>query len=184
MVVFASDNGYYLGEHRLGDKRSAYDESLRIPLLVRFPRLGQPGRTIDRIALNIDLAPTILDFAGVTIPGEMQGRSWRPLLEGREGDWRKAYFYCYFYERGYRVPTVTAVRTETAKLVRYPGHDEWTEVFDLMADPYELKNLVADPRMPHCGGTWRPNTSGKVTRSSLRYRRSPTTRSRRRRMHR
>ena len=82
MVVFAADNGYYLGEHRLGDKRSAYDESLRIPLLVRFPRLGQPGRTIDRMALNIDLAPTILDYAGVAIPSEMQGRSWRPLLRG------------------------------------------------------------------------------------------------------
>ena len=73
MVVFAADNGFYLGEHRLGDKRSAYDESLRIPLLVRFPRLGPPGRTIDRIALNVDLAPTILDYAGVAIPAEMQG---------------------------------------------------------------------------------------------------------------
>ena len=145
MVVFSSDNGFYLGEHRLGDKRSAYDESLRIPLLLRFPRLGQPSRTIDRMALNVDLAPTILDYAGVTIPPEIQGRSWRPLLEGRESDWRKSYFYCYFYERGYRVPTVTAVRTENAKLVKYPGHDEWTEVFDLTADPYELKNLVADP---------------------------------------
>jgi arylsulfatase A-like enzyme len=145
MVVFAADNGFYLGEHRLGDKRSAYDESLRIPLLVRYPRLGPPGRTIDRMALNIDLAPTLLDFAGLAIPPEMQGRSLRSLLEGREDDWRKAYFYCYFYERGYRVPTVTAVRTETAKLVRYPGHDEWTEIFDLAADPYELKNLIDDP---------------------------------------
>ena len=104
MVVFAADNGYYLGEHRLGDKRSAYDESLRIPLLVRFPRLGQPGRTIDRMALNVDLAPTILDYAGVAIPAEMQGRSWRPLFEGRDSDWRKAYFYCYFYERDFASP--------------------------------------------------------------------------------
>jgi arylsulfatase A-like enzyme len=145
MVVFAADNGYYLGEHGLGDKRSAYDESLRIPLLVRFPRLGLSPRTVDRLALNVDLAPTILDYAGVAIPTEMQGRSWRPLFEGKDDGWRKAYFYCYFYERGFRVPTVTAVRTDTAKLVRYPGHDEWTEVFDLATDPYELKNLVADP---------------------------------------
>jgi arylsulfatase A-like enzyme len=145
MVVFSSDNGFYLGEHRLGDKRSAYDESLRIPLLVRYPRLSRRGGTIDAMALNIDLAPTFLDFAGVAIPKEVQGRSWRPLLEGRGGDWRKAYFYCYFYERGYNTPTVTAVRTDTAKLIRYPGHEEWTELFDLAADPYELKNLIDDP---------------------------------------
>jgi arylsulfatase A-like enzyme len=145
MVVFSSDNGFYLGEHRLGDKRSAYDESLRIPLLVRFPRLSSKSGTIDAIALNIDLAPTFLDYAGVAIPREVQGRSWRPLLESRGDEWRKAFFYCYFFERGYKVPTVTAVRTDTAKLVRYPGHDEWTELFDLAADPYELKNLIADP---------------------------------------
>jgi arylsulfatase A-like enzyme len=145
MVVFSSDNGFYLGEHRLGDKRSAYDESLRIPLLVRYPKLSRRGGTIDAMALNIDLAPTFLDYAGVTIPKEVQGRSWRPLLEGRGDDWRKAYFYCYFYERGYNTPTVTAVRTETVKLIRYPGHEEWTELFDLTADPYELKNLIDDP---------------------------------------
>jgi arylsulfatase A-like enzyme len=147
MVVFASDNGFYLGEHRLGDKRSAYDESLRIPLLVRYPRLGTGtrGKTDDRLVLNIDVASTFLDYAGVAVPSDMQGRSWRPLFEGQGGDWRKAFFYCYFFERGYKVPTVTAVRTETAKLVRYPGHDEWTEVFDLTADPYELQNLSADP---------------------------------------
>jgi arylsulfatase A-like enzyme len=145
MVVFSSDNGFYLGEHRLGDKRSAYDESLRIPLLVRYPKLTRRGGTIDAMALNIDLAPTFFDYAGVTIPGAVQGRSWRPLLEGRGDDWRKAWFYCYFYERGYNTPTVTAVRTDTAKLIRYPGHEEWSELFDLDADPYELKNLIDDP---------------------------------------
>jgi arylsulfatase A-like enzyme len=75
----------------------------------------------------------------------MHGRSWRPLLEGKAAEWRRAYFYCYFYERNFNTPTVTAVRTETAKLIKYPGHDEWTEMFDLAADPYELKNLYADP---------------------------------------
>jgi len=146
MVVFASDNGYYLGEHDLGDKRSAYEESLRIPLLVRYPRLGKKGRLVDQIALNIDLAPTLLDFAGVTVPKEMHGRSWRPLLEGRTpADWRRSFFYAYFFERGFAVPTVTAVRTETAKLIKYPGHDEWTEVFDLKNDPFEMRNLANDP---------------------------------------
>ncbi len=145
-MVFASDNGYYLGEHGLGDKRSAYDESLRIPFLVRYPRLGVKGKTIDAMVLNIDLAPTILDFAGVVVPPEMQGRSMRPLLEGKPVDWRKAWFYEYFFERGFNgIPTVLAVRTENAKVIKYPGHDEWTEVFDLQADPYETKNLANDP---------------------------------------
>ncbi len=146
VVVFTSDNGYYLGEHGLHDKRSAYDESLRIPLLVRYPRLAGKGKRIDQIALNIDLAPTLLDFAGVPIPKEMQGRSWRPLLEGKDADWRKAFFYSYFFENGGSppTPTVTAVRTDTAKLIKYAGHDEWTEVFDLKNDPYELKNLARD----------------------------------------
>lgn len=147
VVVFSSDNGYYLGEHGLGDKRTGYDESLRIPLLVRFPKLGSAakGRTVDQMALNIDLAPTWLDFAGVSAPPSVQGRSWRPLLEGRNVGWRDAYLFEYFREGKFGAPTVFGVRTETAKLIRYPGHDEWTEVFDLKADPYEIKNLAADP---------------------------------------
>jgi arylsulfatase A-like enzyme len=145
IVIFASDNGYYLGEHRLGDKRSAYEESLRIPLLVRYPRLKNAGKVEDAMVLNIDLAPTLLDFAGLAVPKEMHGRSWRPLLEGQKTDWRRAFFYCYFYERNFAVPTVTAVRTESAALIKYPGHDNWTELFDLVRDPYELKNLIADP---------------------------------------
>jgi arylsulfatase A-like enzyme len=146
VVVFSSDNGYYLGEHTLGDKRSAYEESLRIPLIVRYPKSVGAGRVLDQIALNIDLAPTLLDYAGVAIPETMQGRSWRPLLEGKAvPDWRTGFFYEYFFERGYKIPTVTAVRSDTAKLIKYPGHDEWTELFDLEKDPYELKNLYKDP---------------------------------------
>jgi len=146
VVIYCSDNGYYFGEHSLGDKRSAYDESLRIPMLLRWPKLGDKGKTADEMILNIDLAPTLLDLAGVTIPATMQGRSWRPLLEGRPGEWRKAFFYEYFYERGMgRTPTTLAVRTETAKLIKYPGHDDWTELYDLKADPDEKKNLARDP---------------------------------------
>jgi arylsulfatase A-like enzyme len=149
VVVFASDNGFYLGEHNLGDKRSAYDESLRIPLLLRWPQLGARarGKLIDQMALNIDLAPTFLDLAGVKAADSMQGKSWRPLLEGdtaAAANWRTAFFYEYFFERPYAIPTVLAVRTEKAKLIKYPGHDEWTELFDLAADPYETKNLATD----------------------------------------
>jgi arylsulfatase A-like enzyme len=146
VVCFSSDNGYYLGEHDLGDKRSAYEEALRIPMLVRYPRLVAKGRTDDRMVLNVDPAATFLDLAGVPVPSAMQGRSWKPLLEGRaDTAWRDSFFYCYFFERGFGIPTVTAVRTETAKLIKYPGHDEWTEVFDLQSDPYELRNLAQDP---------------------------------------
>src|SRR6185369_16018786 len=102
VVIYTSDNGYYLGEHGLGDKRSAYDESLRVPFLVRYPALGAAarGRVVDEMVLNLDLAQTLLDFAGVAAPREMQGRSWRPLLMGGGGQaWRQSWFYEYFAER-------------------------------------------------------------------------------------
>ncbi|MGB9689573.1 sulfatase-like hydrolase/transferase [Thermogutta sp.] len=147
IVIFQSDNGYYLGEHGLGDKRSAYEESLRIPLLARYPRGIPKGLVRDEMVLNLDLAPTILDFAGVPIPPEMQGQSWRPLAEGKQIPWRKAWLYEYFAEkqRNSRVPDIVAVRTESAKLITYPGHEDWTELFDLKSDPYETKNLYHEP---------------------------------------
>jgi len=147
VVVYASDNGYYLGEHGLGDKRSIYEESLRIPMLVRYPRLFGKGRVVDEMVLNIDLAPTFLDLAGVPAPREMQGVSWKALAAGQKpANWRQSFLAEYFYEDGGgQTPTLVGVRTATAKLVKYPGHPEWTEAFDLTADPYELKNLAADP---------------------------------------
>ena len=148
VVIYTSDNGFYLGEHGLGDKRSAYDESLRVPFIVRDPRLPQAarGRVVDEMVLNLDLAPSLLDLAGVAAPNEMQGRSWRPLLEGRPVAWRESWFYEYFAEKqkNSRVPDITAVRTVEAKLIKYPGHDEWTELFDLKADPYEMHNLYRE----------------------------------------
>ena len=148
VVIYASDNGFYLGEHGLGDKRSAYDESLRIPFLVRYPGLASAkGRVADEMVLNLDLAPTLLDFAGVPVPKDMPGQSWRPLLTEARPNWRQSWFYEYFAEKqqGSRVPDITAVRTADAKLIKYPGHEEWTELFDLKADPYELRNLFAEP---------------------------------------
>ncbi len=146
VVIVASDNGYYLGEHQLGDKRSAYDESLRVPLLVRLPgKSAKRGITSDAMVLNIDYAPTILDLAGAGPLPDAQGRSFRSLANGEQPkDWRKAFFYEYFKEPQYTSPTVLAVRTDTQKFITYPGHDEWTEAFDLEKDPYELKNLVDD----------------------------------------
>lgn len=149
IVIFTSDNGVYLGAHATGDKRSAYEESLRVPFLVRYPALGPAarGRIVDEMVLNLDLAPTLLDFAGLPTPEAMQGRSWRPLLAGKAVPWRQSWFYEYFVEnqKNTRVPDMTAVRTVEAKLIKYPGHQAWTELFDLKNDPYETKNLIDDP---------------------------------------
>ena len=145
VVVYASDNGYFLGEHCLGDKRAIYEESLRIPMLVRYPRLFAKGQVIDEMVLNIDLAPTFLDLAGVPVHSEMQGVSWKALASGQKPtNWRQSFLAEYFKEQG-TTPTLVGIRTATEKLVRYKGRDEWTEVFDLTLDPYEIKNRAADP---------------------------------------
>lgn len=147
VVVYASDNGYFLGEHNSGDKRALYDESLRIPFLVRYPRLFGKGKTVDEMVLNIDLAPTLLELAGVAVPKEVQGASWKDLAAGRKpAKWRDSFFAEYYKELG-NVPTCYAIRTATHKLVKYPGHPEWTEVFDLTNDPYEIKNLASDAKL-------------------------------------
>jgi arylsulfatase A-like enzyme len=146
VVIYSSDNGYYQGEHGLGDKRSGYEESIRIPLVVRYPRAVAKGKVVDQMALNLDLAPTLVDFAGVTIPKQMQGRSWRPLLTDKPVKWRDSIMFQYFFETQFpNTPTLYGIRTETAKLIKYPGHEEWTELFDLANDPYETKNLAKDP---------------------------------------
>jgi N-acetylglucosamine-6-sulfatase len=149
IVIVTSDNGYYLGEHGLGDKRTAYDESMRVPLLIRTPDKDAPrGVASEAIALNIDYAPTILDFAGAEPLPAAQGRSLRPAMSGKlPPDWRSSFFYEYFKEGEFPPPTVFAVRTATHKLITYPGHDEWTEVFDIKNDPYELRNLVSDSEL-------------------------------------
>src|SRR5207247_2119838 len=113
VVVFTSDNGYFLGEHSLGDKRGAYDESMRIPLIVRYPKLIKPGSTRDEMVLNIDLAPTIIDLASLEARASMPGATWRGLFsEPRTARvWRTSFFYEYFYEKPFATPTLTAVRT-------------------------------------------------------------------------
>jgi arylsulfatase A-like enzyme len=144
VVVYTSDNGYYLGEHCSGDKRSLYEESIRVPMLVRYPRLFGKGRIVDELVLNIDFAPSFLELAGVPVPKDMQGASWKELASGRKpAHWRQSFIAQYYKELG-NVPTLFGVRTTTHKLVNYPNHPEWTEVFDLAADPYEIKNLASD----------------------------------------
>jgi len=146
VVIFAGDNGFFLGEHGLVDKRLAYEESLRIPLLVSGPQVARPGRVIADMALNIDVAPTILDLAGVQIPPVMQGRSLKGLLAGEKTSWRQSFFYKYFKEDWLPgIPTIEAVRTTRWKYIRYPEIDDIEELYDLSRDPHEMNNLAADP---------------------------------------
>ncbi len=147
VFIFTSDNGYFWGDHGgLGDKRWAYEEAIRIPLVMRYPRLVKAGTTVPQLVMNIDIAPTMLDLAGAKIPADIQGKSFAPLLKGDTAGWRKSMFLEYFQERNYpRTPTWQAVRTEKWKYIHYPGHAEWDELYDLASDPIEMKNRIADP---------------------------------------
>ena len=146
LIIFIGDNGFYLGEHGLGDKRSLYEASIRVPVIVRYPRLITQAAVRDELVLNIDIAPTLLDIAKVAIPPEMQGRSWKPLLQGQTvPDWRQSFLAEYFLETGFAIPTTVAVRSTNAKLVYWPGNPSWSELFDLASDGYEVTNLFNVP---------------------------------------
>jgi arylsulfatase A-like enzyme len=167
LIMYTSDNGFYLGEHGWYDKRFMYEPSLSVPLLVRYPRLIPGGRVEDRMVLNIDYAPTILDFAGVPIPSQMQGESLRPMLEGRPTpEWRQSIYYSYFenswelrhlkqeelsdpsfqYFTPHRIGPHRGVRTGRYKLIEYYSEGDYWEFFDLQQDPHELRNRYAEPQ--------------------------------------
>ncbi|MEZ5353498.1 MAG: sulfatase [Bryobacteraceae bacterium] len=142
--VFTSDNGYFWGEHGYGDKRWAFDESLRIPLVARMPSRIAAGSVIAGDALNIDIAPTFLDLAGVKPPSWMHGQSLAPLWAKRPPKWREGFLAEYMKEANFpRTPTWQAYRTPKWKYVRYPEETR-EELFDLAADPYEMTNRIAD----------------------------------------
>lgn len=148
LVFYMGDNGYYLGEHGLGDKRTAYEESIRIPFLMRYPRLAKPG-VRDQMVLNLDVCATILDACGFKPAWKQHGASLLPLLgEGSAAaSWRDSFFYQNYLDPAYPDVTfdVLAVRSLTHKFVRHPGHPEWTQLFDLKADPREDRNLALEP---------------------------------------
>jgi arylsulfatase A-like enzyme len=144
MVIFTSDNGFFWGEHGLGDKRWAYEESIRDPLLVRYPKLIQAGTTRDQMVLNIDIAPTLLDLAGAPVPKSVQGRSLLPLFKDAKTPWRSSILSEYFQEGQNRTPDWQAARTDRWKYIHYPTLDGMDELYDLKADPYEMKNLIKD----------------------------------------
>jgi len=146
VVIYASDNGFYLGDHGWFDKRFMYEHSLRVPLLIKAPGLAKPGSVADRMVLNTDFAPTIMDLAGLPVPADMQGRSLAPLLRGEPpADWRTAMYYRYYhYPQDHRVQPHYGVRTESAKLIYFNKIDAW-EFYDLLKDPDELNNAYNEP---------------------------------------
>ena len=145
IVVYASDQGFYLGEHGWYDKRWMFEESLRMPLLVRWPKHVRPGTRVDGLVQNIDYAPTFLEAAGVAVPSDVQGKSLVPILTGEpRGPWRDAVYYAYYEEGEHRVPRHDGVRTRRHKIMYFPTTREW-QLFDLEQDPHEMRTVHADP---------------------------------------
>ncbi len=146
IVIYTSDQGFYLGEHGWFDKRFMYEESFRTPLLMRYPKEIKAGTVINRLVQNLDFAPTLLDYAGAQIPSEMQGESFRKLVSGSSNEWRDAVYYTYYeYPAVHMVKRHYGVATDRYKLIHfYYDIDEW-EMYDLQKDPSELKNIYNDP---------------------------------------
>jgi arylsulfatase A-like enzyme len=146
IVIYTSDQGFFLGDHNWYDKRFMYEESLRMPFLVRWPGKVKAGSVSDGMVLNVDFAPTLLEAAGLKAAADMQGRSFLPLLKGQTPkDWRTSMYYRYYhYPMHHKVQPHYGVRTERYKLIYFNKIDQW-ELFDLRKDPHEQKNVVADP---------------------------------------
>ena len=142
IVIYSSDQGWYLGEHGWYDKRWMYEESLVMPFVVRWPGVIEPGSINDDIVSNLDFAETFLDIAGAQIPGDMQGRSLLPLLKGDTPlDWRKTFYYHYYeFPGAHSVARHYGVTDGNYKLIHFYQNEDW-EMFDLTADPNELQSI-------------------------------------------
>jgi arylsulfatase A-like enzyme len=142
MVVYSSDQGFYLGDYGWFDKRWMYELSLRTPLIVRWPGIIQPGSSSSELVLNLDLPQTFLEVAGLQPPSSMQGRSLVPILKGRApDDWRSSIYYHYYEGGGHGVPKHEGVRTQSHKLIHFYTLNEW-ELYDLEKDPGEMQNVI------------------------------------------
>ncbi len=147
IVIYTSDQGFFLGDHGWYDKRWMYEEALRMPLIVRYPGHIKPGAVREEFVQNVDFAPTLLDYAGVAASDSMQGASFRTLLEGATpADWRDSIYY-HYYEEGnpHNVAAHYGVRTDRYKLIRFYSTVKDWELYDLRKDPHELHNVYAEP---------------------------------------
>jgi N-acetylglucosamine-6-sulfatase len=162
VLVFTSDNGFFFGEHGLSiERRLPYEESIRMPLLLRYPGLAAPGGKVRELASSIDIAPTLLDLAGIAVPAHMQGRSMRRALDGRTRAQGRAGVLTEYYSHDLPMPWTLdadyrAVRTERYKLIDWVQYPELWEVYDLHDDPYEMANLAGTPRGERLRAALRP----------------------------
>ena len=149
VIIYSSDNGYFMGEHTFKDKRLAYENSIRVPMIIRYPKLIKMDSEINELCLNIDLAPTILDLAGIDKPEYMQGESMLDLISNKKDrNWRKSILFEYYIddEWPYAGPDQLAVRTDRYKLVDNFLENDIDELYDLLNDPGEMKNLINDKK--------------------------------------
>lgn len=147
IVVYTSDQGFYLGEHGWFDKRFMYEESMRTPLIIRYPGVIKPGTVSNQMISNVDFAPTFLEAAGIAIPKEIQGRSMMPLLKNARASIRKsAYYHFYEYPGEHSVLKHFGIRTSRYKLIRFYDHKNFWELYDLQSDPNEMKNLYGEKK--------------------------------------
>ncbi len=144
LVVYSSDQGFFLGEHGWYDKRWMYEESLRMPLIMSLPNRIKPGTRITRLVQNIDYAPTFLELGGIEPPDDMQGYSLLPLFEQELPDWRDTIYYHYYEQGEHNVPRHDGVRTHRYKIIHFYDHDDW-DLYDLEKDPNEMHDVYDDP---------------------------------------
>jgi N-acetylglucosamine-6-sulfatase len=143
LVIYMGDNGFAFGEHGLIDKRTAYEESMKVPMLARCPELFEGGKTVKEVVANIDLMPTILETMALQAPDTVQGRSWLPVVAGKAAGWRTELLYEYYWERNFpQTPTMHALRGDRYKFIRYHGIWDSDELYDLQQDPLESNNLI------------------------------------------
>jgi N-acetylglucosamine-6-sulfatase len=147
LIIFMGDNGFQFGEHGLIDKRTAYEESMRVPMLARCPELFKGGTVVNEVVAGLDIMPTVLETAGVNIPDGLDGRSMLPLLTGKgDPNWRKELLYEYYWERNFpQTPTMHSLRTDRYKYIHYYGIWDIDELYDLQEDPLETNNLIFNP---------------------------------------
>jgi arylsulfatase A-like enzyme len=170
VVVFTSDHGYFYGEHGLNEERRlAYEETIRIPLLVRYPPAVKAGSTPEQLVMSIDLAPTFLQLAGLQVPSRMQGRSLLPIFDGSATSWRDAFLVEYYSDTVFpRVLNMgySAVRTDRYKYIQYRDISGMDELYDLQADPYEEHNQIGDPQSTELLATMRTRLNALLTETN------------------
>ena len=172
VIIYSSDNGYFMGEHTYLDKRLAYENSMRVPMLIRYPKLIKKNTKVKEQCLNIDIAPTILNLAGVEIPEYMQGESMVSLLQGKkQKTWRTSILFEYYVDSywPFAGPNQIAVRTKDFKLVDAFLENDIDELYDLKRDPGEMNNLINNPLYAKIAGDLR----AEATRLKEKYKYNP-----------